>query len=378
MNTHADKTKENKSRSVAQENPQKQGETDPTSQFAENRPEAIAQRKLQAIEKNSLRMRQLTSFQKMANNSPQTQKAAQLQVMADIYAAKKRETIQKKVRQPAEASIYPIASQDVSGIRRRNVIQPKWKYDSKTNVYNQDVELQGYFWSAKLEGGKILYRTIEYYDWARGAVDYAPPDAKIGPRNTIVGAGWELNAESGYYEQETEMDDSELMWKVKVMNGDLRYHLTVNSEWDTPEEWIEAGLVPPAGVVFQEQRRQAEQGKSGAVKYIFEKTKLAKSMPFQVRGVQNDLLKKLDRVKQLRDEHKSILDSVINEEFAAIETKVDAVVERIKSDNVTEKDEQLIAEFFDEDPAEAIVEQQHISDGQIEAFKAGLKIQKGF
>ncbi|QNK63920.1 DUF4157 domain-containing protein [Pedobacter sp. PAMC26386] len=78
MNTYADKPKENKSQSIANGVSQNQsGET--TFQFIDNRPEAIAQRKLQ----------------KLANNSLQVQKAAQLQIMANNYSSK-QQSIQKK------------------------------------------------------------------------------------------------------------------------------------------------------------------------------------------------------------------------------------------------------------------------------------------
>ena len=64
MNTHADKTQDNKSQSVANEVTQKQTSGESTFQFMDNRPEAIVQRKQQ----------------EMANNSPQTKKAIQLAI----------------------------------------------------------------------------------------------------------------------------------------------------------------------------------------------------------------------------------------------------------------------------------------------------------
>ncbi len=52
MNTHADKTQENKSQSLANEISQKQSGGESTFQFVDNRPEAIVQRKLQAMADN--------------------------------------------------------------------------------------------------------------------------------------------------------------------------------------------------------------------------------------------------------------------------------------------------------------------------------------
>lgn len=82
MNTHADKTQDNKSQSVANGEPQMQSSGESTFQFVDNRPEAVAQRKLQ----------------EMANNSPQAKKAAQLQAIANNYSMQHK-TIQKKEKE---------------------------------------------------------------------------------------------------------------------------------------------------------------------------------------------------------------------------------------------------------------------------------------
>jgi hypothetical protein len=69
MNTHADKTQENKSQSVSNETSQKKADVESTFQFVDKRPEAVAQLKLQ----------------EMANNSPQAKQLVQLQAMANQY-----------------------------------------------------------------------------------------------------------------------------------------------------------------------------------------------------------------------------------------------------------------------------------------------------
>jgi hypothetical protein len=79
MNTHADKTQENKSRTAANAVSQKQSGAESTFQFVDIRPEAIVQQKLQ----------------KMANNSPQAKKAAQLQSMANHNSAKQQQSAQE-------------------------------------------------------------------------------------------------------------------------------------------------------------------------------------------------------------------------------------------------------------------------------------------
>ncbi len=112
MNTHADKTLENKSQTVANRLPKLQSKSESTFQFVDNRQEAIAQRKLQEAISNSPRVQQLKAYQERANNSPQVSqlrtiqdrannspqfsKAAQLQAMADNHSAQQQQPIQKK------------------------------------------------------------------------------------------------------------------------------------------------------------------------------------------------------------------------------------------------------------------------------------------
>lgn len=96
MNTHADKTQENKNQLVANSVSQKQSGGESTFQFVDNRTEAVAQRKLQEIANNSPQVSQLRAFQEMANNSPQAKQAAQLQAMANNHSAQQPQPIQKK------------------------------------------------------------------------------------------------------------------------------------------------------------------------------------------------------------------------------------------------------------------------------------------
>ncbi|MCT4636075.1 MAG: DUF4157 domain-containing protein [Bacteroidales bacterium] len=78
--THADKTQETPKKSVTNEVSQRHNRVNSTFQFVDNRPEAIAQRKLQEI----------------ANNSPQIKQIAQLQVTANNYSAKQNNPVQQK------------------------------------------------------------------------------------------------------------------------------------------------------------------------------------------------------------------------------------------------------------------------------------------
>ena len=96
MNTHVDKTQENKRQSVANGESKIQSGGESTFQFVDNRPEAVAQRKLQEMANNSPQAAQLRALQDMANNSPQTERTAQLQSKADNHSAQQQQPIQKK------------------------------------------------------------------------------------------------------------------------------------------------------------------------------------------------------------------------------------------------------------------------------------------
>jgi hypothetical protein len=68
MNTHVDKTQENKSQSVANSVVQKQSGNGSAFQFIDNRPEAVTQRKLQDMAHNHSAQQQ-HPFQKKENNT---------------------------------------------------------------------------------------------------------------------------------------------------------------------------------------------------------------------------------------------------------------------------------------------------------------------
>ena len=96
MITRADKTQENKSQSVAKAVSQKQSSGESTFRFVDNRPEAIAQRKLEEMANNSPQVRQLKAFQDMADNSYQAKQLAQLQAMADNNCPQQKPTQKKE------------------------------------------------------------------------------------------------------------------------------------------------------------------------------------------------------------------------------------------------------------------------------------------
>lgn len=74
MNTHADKTQEHTSVTASSAKKQSSGES--TLQFVNNKPEALAQRKLQAMANNSPKAKQLKALQKMASQTVQMRRVS--------------------------------------------------------------------------------------------------------------------------------------------------------------------------------------------------------------------------------------------------------------------------------------------------------------
>lgn len=113
MNTHADKTKENKSHAVANVVSQKQSGGESTFQFVDNRPEAVAQRKLQDMVYNSPQVKKLRAFQVMANNSPQAKQAVDGNSEVVQLFAKAGDTINLEVK-PGGPPVF-MRNKDIPG-----------------------------------------------------------------------------------------------------------------------------------------------------------------------------------------------------------------------------------------------------------------------
>lgn len=100
MNTHADKTQENKSQSVASGKSQLQSSGESTFQFVDNRPESVAQQKLQEL----------------ANNSPQVKQVAQLQAMAGNHSTQQKQPVQKKENNAGLPDNLKTSMENLSGM----------------------------------------------------------------------------------------------------------------------------------------------------------------------------------------------------------------------------------------------------------------------
>jgi hypothetical protein len=104
MKVHADKIQEDKRQSFTKGVHQKQTGEASTSPFADNRPEATAQRKLREIANSSQRVKQLRAFRVFANHGPQAEQAAQLQAIANQPSPyQPRFSIQRKAKGVVQA-----------------------------------------------------------------------------------------------------------------------------------------------------------------------------------------------------------------------------------------------------------------------------------
>ena len=120
MKTQDYNTQEKKSQSPSYGKLQSPVSGESTFQFVDNRPEAVAQRKLQDMANNSPRVSQLKVYQDMAKNSPQPNKIAQLQTMADNHSAQ-QQPIQKKENNTGLPDNLKTGVENLSGMSLNDV-----------------------------------------------------------------------------------------------------------------------------------------------------------------------------------------------------------------------------------------------------------------
>lgn len=136
MNTHADKSSEAKSTSMANGSPKRQPNGRAAVQLADKRPEATALMKmqelandsphasrlraLQQLANNSPQVSQLRSLQQLANNSPQAKQASQLQALADA-------TSPLPIQQKIANGIAQLAQESEEEDEQEELIQAKFE-----------------------------------------------------------------------------------------------------------------------------------------------------------------------------------------------------------------------------------------------------------
>ena len=118
MKTHAHKTQEKQRQSVAATGSKKLSVGDSTFPFVDNRPEAIAQRTLRELVKNSSRVSRLKSLQALAENSPRTRQATQSQALLDSYSAQKQQPIHKTIQPKISGSAFNMVGESHDKVTR--------------------------------------------------------------------------------------------------------------------------------------------------------------------------------------------------------------------------------------------------------------------
>jgi hypothetical protein len=128
MDIYADKTKENKRQSAANEVSLIQSGEESAYEFTDNRSKVIAQGKLQ----------------EMANNSPQVKHASQLQTMADNYSAHEQQPIQTKENKTGLPDNLKLGMENLSGYSLDDV-KVHYKSDKPEHLqalaYTQDADI---------------------------------------------------------------------------------------------------------------------------------------------------------------------------------------------------------------------------------------------
>lgn len=103
MATYAHETLENKSKSVSNRNSEAQNNGKSTFQFADNRPEAVTQKKMQQIANTNLYVSKHRSFQNASLHRPKNNQVSQLQEIVHNQTSQKEQPIQEK-KDDTEAS----------------------------------------------------------------------------------------------------------------------------------------------------------------------------------------------------------------------------------------------------------------------------------
>jgi len=116
MKTQDYNTQEKKGQSSSYGKLQSPVSGESTFQFVDNRPEAVAQRKLLEMANNSPHVSQLKLFQDMANNSPQANKTAQLQATAYNSSTQQQQPVQKKENNTGLPDNLKTGVENLSGI----------------------------------------------------------------------------------------------------------------------------------------------------------------------------------------------------------------------------------------------------------------------
>jgi hypothetical protein len=143
MNTHADKTQETKKQLDSEQNSHKQNGGDATFQFVDNRPEAVAQRKLQEIANNSSQVSQLRALHGMVHNCSSNQQ--------QFIQKKKDNCVSNVVQRVVYNSLVEVANQ---------------KFLPSSGNYTDEQKLEIANWCANDNGGSNSIKSTYEKDFA--------------------------------------------------------------------------------------------------------------------------------------------------------------------------------------------------------------------
>jgi hypothetical protein len=125
METHADKSQENKSHVAAGISSQHLSNGESAFQFADNRPEAIAQRKMQEAINSSPQMQQLKAYQGIANNGPLADPLKAYHASSDNYTT---QTVQRLAMKYGDSPPIPEDAKKIA--------------DAQNTTRGQDIDFQ--------------------------------------------------------------------------------------------------------------------------------------------------------------------------------------------------------------------------------------------
>jgi hypothetical protein len=248
MNTHADKTQENKSQTVAAETSQMQSGGESTFQFVDNRPEAVAQRRLQEMANNSQQVSQLRAVQEMAYNSPQANQAAQLQSMAD-NSSSQQQPIQKKENNTGLPDNLKAGIENISGYSMDDV---KVHYNS-----NKPAQLQAHAYAQgtdiHLASGQEKHLPHEAWHVAQQKQGRVKPTMQMKD-------GVNVNDDAGL-EKEADLMGNKAIQKTSLNNSIATMNKSIHSPSIQRKEIDE--LVSAIGAVMDEGKLSKKQITTG-------------------------------------------------------------------------------------------------------------------
>ena len=177
MNTYTDKTQKNKSLSVANAVSQKQSISESAFQFVDNRPEVVAQRKLQEMANNSQQAKRIVQLQSMFNNYSSQQQPIQLR---EVHRISKETT--PYIHEFTEEAIGEGAPSRLTYLINKN-----------STVYVQDMS------------GRIYHK--ESIDKEKIGTDYFSIDLHSLNRKKALSKGVQLSGKSKKHKEDLSRDE---------------------------------------------------------------------------------------------------------------------------------------------------------------------------